>query len=529
MRSLFALGFFLLSLAGHGPALAEEEVSALTTRIAFDAQGAAQVRHQITVRAEGDEIKRGIFFDIPSALGPISDVDVTRDGAEEPWELDDGSLRIGEEDVFLDPGAYRYEIRYRAATPFYADSQGRVTFSYRPLAAQFDLPWRQTDLEVTWPEGMGPLTLTPEGAGTLSGGAFRWAAEGGGAVPAFTFDYQSAVVPDTALRIQSVNDALRIAGPLALLLVLLLSHWTWLRVGKDRPAGYAPPRLDPPPGLSAAATRYVSQMGYDAQCFAAALVSLVTKGAVDLAFEDKKKVRLTRRNQQADLFPGEAALREVLFEKDDDLILGETNSVVGKGMTAHRKALAKEHQDRFWKDNIGAWLRLFFLALLLAILLFAGVIMEAQKAEEDSVAIILGIFPALLGVVVPLMYLNAMKAPTVAGRRIMDQIDGLKAALSSSEPLSRDAAPAEVFLKLLPFAVALDVEEDWQARFGDGLEAEGTTEARRLVAWYQEMRQQEDDMATFAAIIIPIISASSTSSAGTTGATVSAGATAGGW
>lgn len=72
-----------------------------------------------------------------------------------------------------------------------------------------------------------------------------------------------------------------------------------------------------------------------------------------------------------------------------------------------------------------------------------------------------------------------MKAPTFAGRRLMDQVEGFKMFLGAvdGDRLNRAAPPQQtpaVFEKFLPYALALDVEQDWAEKFSGILAAAGT-------------------------------------------------------
>ena len=77
------------------------------------------------------------------------------------------------------------------------------------------------------------------------------------------------------------------------------------------------------------------------------------------------------------------------------------------------------------------------------------------------------------------VFVHLMKSPTFSGRRLMDQVEGFKLFLGSVEGdrLNRTAPPQqtpEVFEKFLPYALALDVEQDWANKFSRILSAAGT-------------------------------------------------------
>jgi uncharacterized membrane protein YgcG len=72
-----------------------------------------------------------------------------------------------------------------------------------------------------------------------------------------------------------------------------------------------------------------------------------------------------------------------------------------------------------------------------------------------------------------------MKAPTLAGRRVMDQVEGFKMFLGAvdGDRLNRAAPPQQtpaVFEKFLPYALALDVEQHWAEKFSGVLATAGS-------------------------------------------------------
>jgi uncharacterized membrane protein len=71
-----------------------------------------------------------------------------------------------------------------------------------------------------------------------------------------------------------------------------------------------------------------------------------------------------------------------------------------------------------------------------------------------------------------------LKAPTAAGRRLLDQVDGFKMFLGAvdGDRLNRVMPPdktPETFEKFLPYALALDLEQAWSEKFSGKLGAAG--------------------------------------------------------
>ena len=89
--------------------------------------------------------------------------------------------------------------------------------------------------------------------------------------------------------------------------------------------------------------------------------------------------------------------------------------------------------------------------------------------------------PALAGLplvvgAVNILFYHLLKAPTLMGRRILDRIEGFKMFLGATEKdrLQRmypGGRTPEVYEKYLPYALALDVEQQWSDQFADVLSA----------------------------------------------------------
>jgi uncharacterized membrane protein len=80
-----------------------------------------------------------------------------------------------------------------------------------------------------------------------------------------------------------------------------------------------------------------------------------------------------------------------------------------------------------------------------------------------------------------ILFIYLLKAPTIAGRLMLDRVQGFNFKMFlgkvEGDRLNRTAPPQqtpEVFEKYLPYALALDVEQDWAEQFSGILGAAGT-------------------------------------------------------
>ena len=113
--------------------------------------------------------------------------------------------------------------------------------------------------------------------------------------------------------------------------------------------------------------------------------------------------------------------------------------------------------------------RLGFLIMLPFVLINGGTIAAIGDIQQPLFPILM----AALGCVNVLFY-HLLKAPTVTGRDVMDELEGFRMYLSTAEKerlnlLNPPDQTPELFEKYLPYALALDVENEWSEQFADVL------------------------------------------------------------
>ena len=158
--ALAALAFAMLT-AMPGDVRAAEAIEDFVAQIDTAPDGELTVTETLRVRAEGREIRRGIYRDFPLTFRDAQNVrrqvtfdliDVTRDGRPEPHftRRNGDGIRIyaGEEKVLLRPGTYTYRIRYRT---------GR---QIRFLADHDELFWNVTGNDWAFPIQSATATST---------------------------------------------------------------------------------------------------------------------------------------------------------------------------------------------------------------------------------------------------------------------------------------------------------------------------------------------------------------------------------
>jgi hypothetical protein len=141
-------------------------------------------------------------------------------------------------------------------------------------------------------------------------------------------------------------------GFVCLSLLLGFYLWTWRRVGRDPAPGTIIPLFSPPRGLSPAAVRFVSRMGFDDKTFAVALVDMAVKGAVQIQ-EDGRDYTLVRRDAlQAPLSRGEQLIAARLFIGGGSIkLVNENHTRIKSAIDALKKNLNTELEKIYVATN----------------------------------------------------------------------------------------------------------------------------------------------------------------------------------
>jgi uncharacterized membrane protein YgcG len=201
----------------------------------------------------------------------------------------------------------------------------------------------------------------------------------------------------------------------------------------------------------------------------------------------------------------ELAVLGELFKGGDSLVLNNENaSTMLRAKRVHKRALQDRPEPGF-RLNRG-WHTLGVLVTLAAIGL--GVILPARAGGFGlewlfitpggwtTAAIAFGI----LMVSVP--FARLLPAPTVAGRKLMDEIEGFRLYLSVAEgdELRVAGAPRktpQLYEAYLPFALALGVSQLWSEQFAEVFRAQAQAAATYSPQWYHGDDWDIDNVGTF--------------------------------
>ncbi len=342
--------------------------------------------------------------------------------------------------------------------------------------------------------------------------------------------------------IQLLRDNTGIAlGFGGLLLALIYFLVVWNAYGRDPRKGVIIPRYEPPNGFSPAAVRYLRGMGtLDDRSLSASIIDLAVHGAVTIKESasgtyELKKVSPLKGSLPS---PGPAVMEALLghatgfvFKQENHKSLKNARQAIAKEISAQCDSIYYVRNLNLWvigllvtlvplsvslfdsKEPFGAlfllvWLGFWSIGVaalsmqvvstwrqsgwkkiaaipitLFAIPFYAGWVFGAVMLVMLTSPWVAGCYVAGIGMT--LLFHHLLKRPTDSGREALDDIEGFRQYLrvAESDRLNLENPPERtpaLFEKFLPFALALNVEQEWSEQFTEVLKA-----AEFEPSWYQ--------------------------------------------
>ncbi len=570
--------FFLSS-----PCIGEEKIQQFSSLIEIHTDGGLTITEKITVLAEGDRIRRGIYRDFPTRYKDRSGkaktvgfqlLDVKRDGKREPFRLENISngvrVYIGRGDHFLPHGQYSYELIYQTDRQLgffgrhdelYWNVTGNdwaFTIEQADAIVQFPAGVSAHDAELTAYTGARGETGRDYRLDALTDGQVRFEITrplppGSGFTIVAGWPKGFVAEPTTHQRLSYFfqDNLALVVGLTGFFLVLFYFIYAWNRVGRDPARGTIFPRFEPPKDLSPAAVRYIMRMGFDNRVFSTALISMAVKGRIRIEESESKKTIIHRDGIQDEtpLSFGEQVIFKKLLANQESFELDKSHhKKIRSTRDAFKTRLEGEYHRHFFFNN-RRWL---IPGIVISILTIIAVVMTNSEPQTilgmgipvlvmfvflfaaRSIwqqgrwfhAIIFGVIAIVSGlsniafallssnlivvsilvllVGVNFLFYALMKAPTRAGQKIIDEIEGFKKYLVTAEKnrlntLGSIDQQLLLFEKYLPYALALDVDQEWSEKFSDALdEATTRSDYHYQPSWYHGRSWNTRDPVGFA-------------------------------
>ena len=573
-------------------AQAAEEILNFDVALEVRRNGDLIVTETITVRAEGIQIRHGIYRDFPLTFrypdGSAGRVGfevlrVKRDGQYEPWFVRHPSASIarvymGDRDRYVTTGVHTYALTYRTTRQirFFPDHD---ELYWNVTGNAWAFPIHRARVRVILPEGAriirhalytGKTGSRESDARVLraSGNLFeaettRTLVPGEGFTIALAFPKGFVAEPSRLQRLWwRLQDMI---GPVWLLagtgVVVAWFLYAWWRYGRDPASGIIIPRWEPPQGISPAATHWLvaeasGSGAEERRAFIAALISLATKGFIELGRDNDNTVLRRRKPAATGLPPGETLLMNELFSTSDTftirkesgdrlnailerfskilkeeverahvvrnrfhfaigmvLVLITLGGLVALALLGHASATTTLFMSIFvllpslivgrvaWTlsdtKGTGFWITLLLTLFLAGVLvvMFGPALFARNNMQLLPTGWHLAVFAALI--ILPMAVLAAwymLPRPTASGRKLLDEIEGLRMFIETAEKERLNRVPASsaggapdmsavLFERLLPWAIALGLEEPWTRAFHRWLD-KAATAAGYQPSWY---------------------------------------------
>ncbi len=326
-----------------------------------------------------------------------------------------------------------------------------------------------------------------------------------------------------------------------LLLALFYFLVVWFAYGRDPQKGVIIPRYEPPPGFGPAAVRYLRGMGtLDDRSLAASVIDLAVQGAVTIKESASGTYELKRTSSAKRVLtpPGPAVMEALLGPATSFVFKNENHKAIKNARQTIAKAVSAQCDTIFFVRNLHLWVIGLLVTLVpLAVSLYdtkepfgalfllvwlgfwsigvAGLSMQIvsswrQAGWKKIAAIPITLFAIpfyagwvfgavmlvivaspwvagcyVAGILMTMIFHHLLKRPTESGREALDDIEGFRQYLrvAESDRLNLENPPERtptLFEKFLPYALALDVEQEWSEQFTEVLKASEFTPS-----WYQ--------------------------------------------
>jgi len=482
----------VLLLLLSASAWSDERILSFHSDVRVFTDGMIEVTETIQVRAEGNQIRRGIYRDFPveyeDRLGnnyeiSVEPLVVQRNEMRESFHTvrnrRDVRIYFGSSDRFIEP-TYTYRYRANRLLGFFQEHDelywnvtgNRWAFPIDKASAtvklEFDPPADRIMVEAY----TGRLGSKGQDYGRYldEAGAVHFVADkplpvAHGLTIVVGWPKGFVVEPTALLRIGwllSDNRNLLIA---VLGLVLLLAYYipVWRKEGRDPEQGVIVTRYNPPKDFSPASLRYIRQMYYDDKVMTAAIVNLAVKGY--LSIKKKGGTHSLSKVGSGTLRPllaaGEKELYDALFSEDDVVTLKQFNhKLLGEARSKHSESLGADYKQTYFRTN-----GLLNIPAIAIVLIATGLSLVADNGPTKLV-----IATIILMFLMMIFFAIIMKRPTLRGRKLLDEMLGFKDFLevAEKEELNLRNPPEktpELFEAYLPFALALGVDQQWSERF----------------------------------------------------------------
>ncbi len=442
--------------------------------------------------------REGLFLEVPFKV-----ISVKVKGNPQSYfedKLSNGvRIRIGDPDVILEEGIYEYMITYETGNQLvFHDNKDELYWNVNGNGWEFSAD--SVSATVTFPPSSkifeqacytGPQNSTAKDCNykIINDSTIYFASNSrleqySGLTIAAAIQKGILTPPSQA---EIVVGMIAVNWPLTAMVAVLvglflINLFNWFRVGRDAAPGVIYPQFNAPEGISPADAGYLYKQQFKAEQFSAALVDIAVRKGIRIVVNEEGKVfksktyGLLKNVSKSSTI--ESYVKKYYNWSLRDLwgqtIRKEYNSTIGDMYSALRNHLETQfrtdHENYSgrrgffaWNAGAGAWG-----FILLAVLAFVSFIVIGTGFTYMHAIILAVLF--VIGFVMQYIFYKIMPAMNREGRQVLDQIMGLRMYLTAAEERRYDKLQPpekslELFESLLPYAIALECQNEWSKKF----------------------------------------------------------------
>jgi hypothetical protein len=258
---------------------------------------------------------------------------------------------------------------------------------------------------------------------------------------------------------------------LAFLLIVSLTIAALMSIRRSNRPGIIIPFYYPPSDVSASLARFIIKGRCDEKCLAALIVQWAINGLLTIEYKPtlfgKGYYAFKKIAEMTDKVPTiEQRVFERLFHSGPEVVIDgnwQARDAVVDSHALLSRFYEKNYASRYFDDN-EFWVTLIFFVSCISVLSI-GLCMSFSGSETWFV-----LFIAVL-IVLNIIINKCSQSYSTLGRTLADQLNGFHLFLTTTE-LERfrligtpPTKTPELYEKYLPYAIALDAEEQWSYQF----------------------------------------------------------------
>jgi uncharacterized membrane protein YgcG len=459
-----------------------------------------------------DDIQRGIVRDIPTRYTgkdglwqtkPFELNGVYNNGKPSNYRaenLENGvRILVGDEDTYLKSGIYKYDFEYETGRQLiYHENKDELywnvngngwVFYADSVSCTIHFPKGSNILEHACYTGYQGSTASDCRAQLINHSTIHFAnsvrIEPYQGLTVAAAIAKGVITPEPPRTIvDTLKDNIGL-GLLAGILAFMLFFYSlaWYFRGRDPKKGTIYPQLEPPADISPADAGYILQQDYASHLFAAALIDMAVKKHLKIEVSTKRFIfKTTTYAFEKPSVPYSNDGRHLIgiygFRPSDlygmEVQTGTHNASIKSLFDALKTKLEERFKIKRGFQN--TWHGIFVknngftkTGGVLSVIAFFLCIMYLVPNFTFPL-IIWAVMLTIAIIVTQAVFVRLMSAYTVKGRQIADHLEGFKMYLKTAEQrlfdyLTPPEKTLELFEKYLPYAIALQVENEWAEKF----------------------------------------------------------------